>query len=135
MRSRPELHAFVEADPILQGDAVWEEQAWLKIGCMAEAGFLYDPVTETSRGESGGEDDGLTASEAAAFEVAMYGPEDGRGLRLADGRLRWSRRARDRSGRRELNVLPAGNRFRTLRTLHQQAVRRTERPVAEGSTQ
>ncbi|MFD1720441.1 hypothetical protein [Amnibacterium endophyticum] len=75
VRTRAELHAAVQSDPILRGNAIWEEQAWIKIGCMAEQGFLYDPVAEMRGGEAASRDDGLTAQQEAAFEVAMYGPD------------------------------------------------------------
>ncbi len=74
-RTRAQLHAFVQADPVLAGNSIWEEQAWLKIGCMAEEGFLYDPITEADRDGSSTGDDGLTPAQAVAFQVALYGPQ------------------------------------------------------------
>lgn len=77
--TRAELHAYVSSSPIFADDAanaaVWEEQAWLDIGCMADKGYVYDPIAEHRDGEAGSASDGLTAAQRAGYAVAMYGPE------------------------------------------------------------
>ncbi len=66
--TRAQLHAYVVASSF---SAVWEEQAWLDMQCMAKQGFVYDP---TARGGEPGASSGLTAAQQDAYEVAMYGP-------------------------------------------------------------
>lgn len=75
VRTRAELHAWVRTRSWALQDpanaAVWEQQAWLDIGCMARAGFLYDPITNA---EQDAEGVGLTDAQRAAYAAALYGP-------------------------------------------------------------
>lgn len=49
--------------------ADWAEEGILDRDCMAAQGFLYDPV------QGGTTPGGMAASDAAAYEVALYGPK------------------------------------------------------------
>ena len=82
--TREQLHAFTAVSPTLQGDpahaAIWEEQAWLDIQCMASKGYLYDPIGQQrdDAHPAGQADTGLTPSQLRGYQIAFFGaPSDG----------------------------------------------------------
>jgi hypothetical protein len=81
--SRTELHAFVQAKQISADDpanqAVWEQETWSDIRCMAGKGFVYDPVDQWSEDSTTSSTDpiglkSLTAAQQQAFSDALWGP-------------------------------------------------------------
>lgn len=76
--TRGDLHAWAASRPFSgqdpANDAVWEQQQWLDIRCMARKGFLEDPTNPSLQEHEVSADDGLTQQQADAYSVAMYGP-------------------------------------------------------------
>ena len=77
--TRAELHAFVLAKQISSDDpanqAIWEQETWTDVRCMAAKGFVYDPVdqwNEDSTTTTGVRS--LTTDQQQAYDVALYGP-------------------------------------------------------------
>ncbi|MGN6741723.1 MAG: hypothetical protein ACTHJL_00295 [Amnibacterium sp.] len=75
LRTRAELHDFVQHSPTLQQDpanaAIWEQETWTDIECMAAKGYVYDPIAE-QQGRT--PDRGLTADQLKAFDERLWGP-------------------------------------------------------------
>lgn len=57
--------------------AIWEEQAWLDMQCMAGKGYLYDPLaeqTDEARHNPGERTDtGLTKQQQRGYQLAFWG--------------------------------------------------------------
>ncbi|GAA2750080.1 hypothetical protein [Amnibacterium kyonggiense] len=70
--SRAQLHAFVVGLGSSGNDAVWEEQNWLDIQCMADHGFVYDPIADYR--DPLGWKKGLTTAQQQAYDAALFGP-------------------------------------------------------------
>jgi hypothetical protein len=77
--TRRQLHSWVVSRPFAgedpENDAIWEQQQWLDIQCMAGKGFLDDPTNPSVESHPVSTADGLTAKQAHAYVVAMDGPE------------------------------------------------------------
>lgn len=75
LKTRSELHDWVMTLPWAGEDpantAIWEQENWTDIQCMAEHGFVFDPEGEQS---SGANPPGLTADQQIAFNDALDGP-------------------------------------------------------------
>lgn len=70
--TRAQLHASYSFNGVKPADpgnaAISEQQQWLIKQCMAQRGFLYDPIADTDDIQT------LPARERAAFYVTEYGP-------------------------------------------------------------
>ncbi|MFD1722924.1 hypothetical protein [Amnibacterium endophyticum] len=74
--TRAQLHEYVLRtfdDVGSTNAAAWEEQQWLAIGCMADAGFLWDPTLERAPHQTPAAD-GLTPSQQRQWQNALGGP-------------------------------------------------------------
>lgn len=78
--TRAELHGFVLAQQISADDpanqAVWEQETWSDVLCMAGKGYVYDPVDQGRENLPAAQAglNSLTAEQRKDFDAALYGP-------------------------------------------------------------
>jgi hypothetical protein len=77
--TRPELHAWVLQRGISADDpanqAIWEQETWADIRCMAGKGYLYDPIDQADDDRTTGVGlSTLSAGQRNGFQVALDGP-------------------------------------------------------------
>lgn len=72
--TRAQLHAWTLANSDGSASAaIGEQQDWLKIQCMAELGYLYDPTFDGSPGLELGKTWGLTLKQLEGYRTALWG--------------------------------------------------------------
>lgn len=78
--TRAELHAYVLARGISADDpanqAVWEQETWSDVLCMAGKGYVYDPVDQGRENLPAAQAglNSLTPEQRKDFQAALWGP-------------------------------------------------------------
>ena len=72
--TRAQLHAWTLANSDGSANAaIGEQQDWLKVQCMAEQGYLYDPTFDGSQELELGKTWGLTPKQLKGYRTALWG--------------------------------------------------------------